>query len=133
MQITGAATGPDEEIIQEGEEGERVMAAHPNPGRFMDTSEIGADELDYGNGQWANFQQYWEIFKEDRSILCSTVREAGDGRTYSSRPSAGVHDLCGPILPSDFVVGIVSEELERSTILHSYLHLLMQCSFVCRF
>lgn len=100
MQITGAATGAAGEIIQEGAEDAegRPVASH-DPGRFMHPDELGADGIDMGDREWANFAQYWEIFKYDESLLCTATREAGDGRLYKSRSHTGMH-----LLPSTALV-----------------------------
>lgn len=94
-QITGAATGPGGEIIQECAEDAqgRPVPSHEH-GRFMHPDEVGAHEIDIGDREWANFAQYWEVFKNDATLLCPTTREAGDGRMYSSRNNTGVHPFC---------------------------------------
>ena len=94
VQITGAATGPSGEIIQEGaEDAEGSPAARQEPGRFTHPDQLGDEEIDLGNREWVNFAQYWEVFKYDESLLCTTVKEAGDGRRYNSRSTSGMAPL----------------------------------------
>lgn len=84
--MTGAATGPSGEIIQEGEGVQHVLSTGPE--RFTHPDQVGDEEIDLGDAEWANFAQYWDIFKGDKTILCDNVR-AGDGRKYSSHHSTG--------------------------------------------
>ncbi|CAL8462193.1 g1724 [Coccomyxa elongata] len=96
--ITGAATGPSGEILQAGaEDGDGTPVISHEPGRFTHPDQIGPDEIDLGDREWANFAQFWDVFKTDETILCTTTREAGDGRRFKRAGADIDGDLPGDL------------------------------------
>lgn len=81
LQVTGAAIGPDGEIIREGDDGPITLQV-----RFSSRDEVGEEEVDMGDEMWANFGLYWKLFQTDDTLLCPNKKQG----KYSSRHDTGM-------------------------------------------
>ncbi|BDA44361.1 hypothetical protein COCOBI_18-1150 [Coccomyxa sp. Obi] len=105
-QTTGAATDDDGNPVQEGDEQDPTWV---RPAPVLTDEDMGVEEMEQGQAKWENFQEYYDIFHEDPSLMDSLAREVGSGR-----PIARAGNKSGAAAPALRGVGLFDGLAEDS-------------------